>query len=460
MNALLPAAARPEDPRPEIDWNGVRSRVRERLAAGKYSLTAACKEAGVDQGTMSKFLAEGSTKEIGAGYLQRLAALFGRSLDWLLTGEEGANAVRTPSDAADAALPADPVAAAVALQMDEWLPGRPGIPVHLIDASPLNYRKRFDEAAVLELADSLAAEAVAGAEDGSESGVLQNLILRVHPTKPGRFEIAAGERRWRAARLNIERGVYGEGGDAVRVPARVGKFDDVKLLELALAENAKREDPSPMEEARGYAELRRLLAASGVEPTAREIATRVGLDVSDDKALEAARRHVQLRLQLVDRLTEKAQAALEAEEITLAQARALAETGDAAFIDEALEPIKNDWPAWRTADQIRNQYRNRLIPIAKAFFKTEGLEAEIVEVDGERYFANPALFDTRQRAAAEAKVKELGRKWGGGARLRDARTGGHFHEGDFDRTTDEAQGFALVVLGWDRDVAVHCELLK
>eukprot|EP00752_Nemacystus_decipiens_P015336 g13669.t1 len=442
----------------EIDWAGVRARVRERLTAGGYSLTKACKAAGVDQGTMSKFLAEGSTKELSAAYLQRLAALFGRSLDWLLTGaEEPANGVRGESDALEGS-PADPVAAAAGLAPGAWLPGRPAIPVDLIDASPLNYRKRFEEGAIAELADSLAAEAVPGAADGSESGVLQNLILRVHPDAPGRFEIAAGERRWRAVRLNIGRG---RTPAEARVPARVGRFDDVKLLELALQENAKREDPSPMEEARGYAELRRLLQEAGGEATAREIATRVGLDVEGDKAMEAARRRVQLRLQLVDNLPEVAQAALEAGTISLAQARAFAEIGDDGFATSALEAIRDGrFYGWQTAEDIRRNYRNRLIPVSHAAFKTKPLEGEIVEFDGARYFADPAAFERRQREAAEAQVARLSKKWGGGASLWTTRADGHFSPYGYERTKDKALGAAVVVIDHDRRVVVYEGLVK
>jgi ParB family chromosome partitioning protein len=106
------------------------------------------------------------------------------------------------------------------------------LPVELIRPNPRQPRRRFDEAALVALADSL-----------RERGVLQPVLVR--PIPGGTYELIAGERRWRAAQL--------AGFDAV--PAVVRADDDAASLELALIENMAREDLNPVEEARACALL-------------------------------------------------------------------------------------------------------------------------------------------------------------------------------------------------------------
>jgi ParB family chromosome partitioning protein len=106
------------------------------------------------------------------------------------------------------------------------------LPVELIVANPTQPRKRFDEDALQALAGSL-----------GERGVLQPVLVR--PKPGGTYELVAGERRWRAAKLaGIE-----------RIPALVRMHDDAEAIELALIENMAREDLSPVEEARACAAL-------------------------------------------------------------------------------------------------------------------------------------------------------------------------------------------------------------
>jgi ParB family chromosome partitioning protein len=93
-------------------------------------------------------------------------------------------------------------------------------------------RRRFDEAALQALAESVA-----------ERGVLQPVLVR--PRAGGTFEIVAGERRWRAAKL----------AGLENVPAIVQDRDDAATLEVALVENMAREDLNPVEEARAVAGL-------------------------------------------------------------------------------------------------------------------------------------------------------------------------------------------------------------
>ncbi len=122
------------------------------------------------------------------------------------------------------------------------------LPIDLIAPSPTQPRRRFDEEALQALAGSL-----------GERGVLQPVLVR--PRSGGTFELVAGERRWRAARI----------AGLKTVPALVRAREDAEALELALIENMAREDLSPIEEARACAALVEELGL-----TREEVGRRVG----------------------------------------------------------------------------------------------------------------------------------------------------------------------------------------
>ncbi len=106
------------------------------------------------------------------------------------------------------------------------------LPVELIAANPAQPRRVFDEQALVALADSI-----------RQRGVLQPVLVR--PLAGGRYELIAGERRWRAARM----------AEFEEIPAVVRHHDDATSLEVALIENMAREDLTPVEEARACAAL-------------------------------------------------------------------------------------------------------------------------------------------------------------------------------------------------------------
>lgn len=93
-------------------------------------------------------------------------------------------------------------------------------------------RKEFSEEAMRELADSIA-----------QHGVLQPLLVR--PLLSGGYQIVAGERRWRAARM----------AGLTTVPALIRELTDSEVMQIALIENLQREDLKPLEEAQGYQAL-------------------------------------------------------------------------------------------------------------------------------------------------------------------------------------------------------------
>jgi ParB family transcriptional regulator, chromosome partitioning protein len=122
------------------------------------------------------------------------------------------------------------------------------IPLDLIGPNPSQPRRHFDEPALIALADSISAR-----------GVLQPIVVR--PLAGGRYELVAGERRFRAARI----------AELDTIPAIVRETDDAERLELALIENMARADLNPVEEARACATL-----VDDLGMSKEEVARRVG----------------------------------------------------------------------------------------------------------------------------------------------------------------------------------------
>lgn len=126
--------------------------------------------------------------------------------------------------------------------------GSLSLPISQVETCSSQPRKLFDEAALAELADSI-----------REHGIIQPLTVR--KLSSGYYQIIAGERRWRAARL----------AGLQEVPAIVIEADDRKAAELAMIENLQREDLNPMEEAAGFQSL-----MENYHMTQEEAAQRVG----------------------------------------------------------------------------------------------------------------------------------------------------------------------------------------
>jgi ParB family chromosome partitioning protein len=106
------------------------------------------------------------------------------------------------------------------------------IEIAYIAPHPEQPRRQFDDDALAELADSIRAR-----------GVIQPIIVR--PTSNGRYQIVAGERRWRAAQR----------AQLHQIPALVRNFSEAETLEIALVENIQREELNPIEEAQAYRRL-------------------------------------------------------------------------------------------------------------------------------------------------------------------------------------------------------------
>ncbi len=172
----------------------------------------------------------------------------------------------------------------------------PGLPdtqleidVDRIRPNRMQPRSEFDEEAILVLAKSL-----------KNNGVIQPVVVR--PLDGGRYELIAGERRWRAAQR----------AGLLRIPAMVRAIPDEQLLEYALVENLQRQDLNPMDEARAY---RTLIEDLGL--TQQEVAEKVGKQ----------RATVANILRLLS-LTEAVQNRVRSGELSMGHARALAAVTD------------------------------------------------------------------------------------------------------------------------------------
>ena len=169
-------------------------------------------------------------------------------------------------------------------EVDTTTSGLDSVAVELIDPSPLQPRRFFPEEGLKELTESI-----------RSTGVVQPVLLR---RSGERFQLIAGERRWRAARA----------AGLTAVPAIIRDLADREALELALTENLLREDLNAMEVARGYEALQQKFGLSH-----EEIASRLG----------TSRTSVTNTLRLL-RLAEPVQQLLASRDLTMGHARALA----------------------------------------------------------------------------------------------------------------------------------------
>lgn len=203
------------------------------------------------------------------------------------------------------------------------------IAVALIDESPTNPRKTFT--GVEELAADIKAR-----------GVLQDVLLRPHPKKAGRYELVFGARRFRATKL----------AGLKTIPAKVRALTDAEVLEIQIVENSKRADIHPLEEADGYEQLHSKHGFS-----VEDIAAKVGKSVATVRA----------RLKL-SAIAPKVREAVFAEKITLGaalvlarlpthdvQARALA--GSLERWQKGDRPLSESELTW----QVRSKFMLRLV---------------------------------------------------------------------------------------------------
>lgn len=160
------------------------------------------------------------------------------------------------------------------------------VPIEHLVPNPHQPRRRFDEEALQNLVDSV-----------REQGVLQPILVRPIAGDDSRYEIIAGERRWRAAQK----------AQLHDVPVIVRELSDLEALQIAIVENVQRSDLTPLEEAEGY---RRLIQEFSY--TQDDLA----------KAVGKSRSHIANTLRLLD-LPERVRGLLHEGQLTAGHARAL-----------------------------------------------------------------------------------------------------------------------------------------
>ncbi len=191
------------------------------------------------------------------------------------------------------------------------------VPVRAVVPNPLQPRQEFSDTELAELQASI-----------RENGLLQPLVVRPSPTTDGRYELVAGERRFRS--------VQALGWNDV--PVLVREVDDEALLVLALVENLQREQLNPLEEAEGYQAL-----LDRFDMTQEEVARAVGKERSTvANCLRLLRLPVSIRKMLREG------------ELSMGHARALLGVDDAVRAgDLARQAVKEGWSVREVERRVR-----------------------------------------------------------------------------------------------------------
>ena len=220
-----------------------------------------------------------------------------------------------------------------------------------ITAGKYQPRRHFDEDLLQELADSIKVQ-----------GVIEPIIVR--GVAGGRFELIAGERRWRASQL----------AGMSEIPALVRDIDDRAAIAIALVENIQREDLSPLEEAHSLA---RLIAEFKL--THQQAADAVG----------RSRAAVSNLLRLLE-LPEAIRKMLDEGTLEMGHARALLPLAEARAIALARKAIDNDWSVRELEAAVRNasELPQGKPPKARRDADIEALENELAEKLGARVAIN------------------------------------------------------------------------
>jgi len=227
-------------------------------------------------------------------------------------------------------------------QGDEFLE----IDIDLIDPNPEQPRQEFNEFKLNELAQSI-----------KFNGLVQPILLRRSPN--GRYQIVAGERRWRASqRAGLK-----------QVSAIIRNIPDSKMLELALVENIQRQELNPIEEAQAYQRLIR-----GLGLTQEEVSQRVGKERSS----------ISNYLRLL-RLSKSIQKMLENEQLSMGHARTL---------------LSLD------SEELQTKIAEEIIQRKLSVRETEQVVKRIISGSQDKDNSTPIKNDANIRAA-ELKIKRL-----------------------------------------------------
>ena len=193
------------------------------------------------------------------------------------------------------------------------------IPVEQIEPNPNQPRRDFDEEALQELANSI-----------KEIGIIQPITLR--QTAENKFQIIAGERRWRASQI----------AGLAAVPAYIRTIKDENVMEMALVENIQREDLNAIEIALAYEHL---LNAEGM--TQEKVSERVG------KSRTAITNYLRLL-----RLPAQVQMALQKKEIDMGHARALLAIDSPSLQIKLFNEVQRNGYSVRKVEELAQRLKN------------------------------------------------------------------------------------------------------
>lgn len=247
------------------------------------------------------------------------------------------------------------------------------LPVDLIKPNPNQPRRYFEHKALQELSQSI-----------KQQGVLQPLIVRIHPVLKGCFELVAGERRWRALKL----------AGQTEAPVIIKNLGDDEALEVALLENIQREDLTPIEEGLCYHELMQLHGL-----TQEELASKLGKDRS------TIANTVRLLV-----LPKAIQQDIEMGRISAGHARAL------LSISEPTEQLKlrerlllNKWSVRETEKQVRmilEMRENKAGQSSKKICINDELNTELrsIEAELQRYLGTKMRIDHKLPYQGEIRI--------------------------------------------------------
>lgn len=220
------------------------------------------------------------------------------------------------------------------------------IAIDMVRRNPAQPRRTFSEEALNELAESVRLR-----------GILQPVLVRPDPSDPARYQIIAGERRWRAARI----------AGLQTIPVVIRKADELELLEIGIIENVQRSDLNPIEEAEAYDALIRRFGR-----TQESLATSVG----------KSRSHITNTLRLLQ-LPEAARSHIREGRLTAGHARAALGASDpGSLLDLAADKGLSVREVEILARQEREpaagtEGKSRSEPDAFKDLNTEALEADI-----------------------------------------------------------------------------------
>jgi len=209
--------------------------------------------------------------------------------------------------------------------------------VNLLQPNPLQVRNLIKSESLVDLVESI-----------KEHGILEPLVVA---KTPAGFQIIAGERRWRAAKIV----------GLKNVPVVVKETDTQGMLELALVENVQREDLNPIERAQGF---QRLIDDYDMPVTV--IAKRIGKSPA----------YVSNTLRLLS-LPDAIKDGIISTDITEGHARAIAGLGDVKLMVDAYKKILSEGSSVRTTeDLVRRMKEERHMPVRKSSERIQSIELE------------------------------------------------------------------------------------